>query len=79
MDAALTLDRVRGIRIGTVVLDAAGEKVGRVRSADSVALLVHRGWLFPTESEIPLREVDRYRDGKPILKRTKAEVLGRAA
>jgi hypothetical protein len=79
MDATMIMRPVGSIPVGTVVLDAAGDKVGRVHFADSVALLVHRGWLFPSEEEIPLREVDRYQDGKLILRRTMAEVLGHAA
>jgi hypothetical protein len=76
LEATATFEAMHGIPIGVPVYDAAGVKVGRVRWADPLGLAVERGWLFHTESEIPLDEVDRYQDGKLYLKRTKSEVLG---
>lgn len=73
---ATTAEAGFGIPRGAPVLDAAGEKLGTVREADAYALVVERGFLFVTDFEIPLDEVDRYEDGRLILKRTKREVLG---
>lgn len=59
--------------IGAPVYDAAAEKLGTVRFADAYALLVAREFSFGTDYEIPLAEVDRYEEGRLILKRTKTE------
>jgi hypothetical protein len=79
MDTAMMAGSVYGVLIGASVVDAVGKPVGRVRWADAQALTVDRGWLLPVQTQIPLNEVDRYQDGRLILKRTKAEVLGREA
>jgi len=79
MQAIAMFDAVHGIPLGIPVYDAAGEKIGRVRWVDALGLSVEQGWLFPKESEIPLDEVDRFQDGKLILRCTKAELRGLAA
>lgn len=79
MDATLTAEGGWGIPIGTPVFDAAGEKLGTVREADVYALVVERGFFFVTDHEIALDEVDRLEDGKLVLKRTKAQLLGDGA
>lgn len=56
------------------VYDAAGEKLGSVRAADAYALIVGQGVRFVPAWELPLDEVERYEDGRLILKRTKAEL-----
>ena len=75
MDASLTADANWSIPRGAPVLDAAGEKLGTVVDADTLFLLVERGIFFVTDYQIPLEEVDRYEDGRLILKRTKAQLL----
>ena len=64
-----------GIPKRTPVIDVAGERIGSVIDADVYAVVVERGFFFPSEHLVPFADVDRYEDGKLFLKVSKAQVL----
>ena len=65
-----------GIPVGTPVFDAAGERLGRVVSADPYVLIVGRGLIFIREFPVDLADVDRYEDGRLFLGLAKEQVVG---
>ncbi len=67
------LDESWGIPVGTEVYTADGECLGSVVEGDTYELVVERGWFFIHDYQIRLSEVDRFEDGKLVLRLTKAD------
>lgn len=69
-----TLDDSFGILSGTSVYAADDEKLGIVVGADPYELVVEHGFLLVHDHRIQLADVDRWEDGKLVLRLTKDQV-----
>jgi hypothetical protein len=68
------IDESWGIPVGTEVYTSDGEHLGSVVEGDAYELIVERGWFFVHEYQIQLADVDRFEDGRLVLRLTKADV-----
>ena len=66
---ATTHENSWDIPIGSVVYTADGRKLGKVTGANTYALRVEDGLLFPRAYLVKLADVERYEDGVLLLKR----------
>jgi hypothetical protein len=63
---------------GMQVYDAAGEKVGTIVAVGSTAIVVERGFFFPTDYSIPTSMIARIDDDTAWLGVAKDEALARS-
>ena len=68
------LDGSWGIPVGTAVYTSDGERLGSVVDGDAYELIVERGWFFIHDYQSRLADVDRFEEGRLMLRLTKAEV-----
>jgi hypothetical protein len=73
------IDESWGIPIGTEVYSSDGEHLGSVVEGDAYELVVERGWFFVHEYQIHLADVDRFEEGKLVLRLTKADIEAQEA
>jgi hypothetical protein len=59
---------------GTPVYSSDGEKLGVMTNADPYEMVIEHGVFFVQHYHVRLSDVDRYNDGKLILRLTKAQV-----
>lgn len=70
----VTPDVKSAVPLGAPVVDAAGDKLGTVRDADSIGLVVEQGTFFITTRLVPYTAAARVEDGTIWLKWTKDEL-----
>ena len=68
-----SFDAGNGIPIGTEVFTADGEHLGSVVDGDAYELIVERGWFFVHDYQIQLSDIDRFEEGRLVLRLTKAD------
>lgn len=70
----VTPDVKSAVPLGAPVIDATGDKLGTVRDADSIGLVVEQGTFFITTRFVPYAAVARVEDGTIWLKWSKDEL-----
>lgn len=71
---ATTIDDSFGIPRGTPVYSSDGEKLGVLATADPDEMVIEHGVFFARHYQVRLSDVDRYDEGKLVLRLTKVQV-----
>lgn len=71
---ATTIDDSFGIPRGTPVYSSDGEKLGVLATADPYGMVIEHGVFFARHYHVRLSDVDRYDEGKLLLRLTKVQV-----